>query len=153
MKLKRFFRLIFLHLQGLPMPSIKWRPRVAKMGGVNIVCPKKTFIGANVWFDTNCPEEIVIEMNVTLTVGCKIFSHYPLFDGETRHYIRGHVRIKENAWIGANTIICQPVTIGRNAVVGAGSIVTKDIPDNQIWAGNPAKFIKMRKGFEKNNRE
>lgn len=34
------------------------------------------------------------------------------------------------------------VTIGRNSVVGAGSIVTKDIPDNEVWAGNPARFIR-----------
>ena len=38
----------------------------------------------------------------------------------------------------------KPVTIGENAVVGAGSVVTKDIPDGEIWAGTPAKFIKKK---------
>ncbi|MCD8273403.1 MAG: hypothetical protein LUC96_00220 [Alistipes sp.] len=43
-----------------------------------------------------------------------------------------------------NAIICNSVTIGRGAVVGAGAIVTKDIPPYQIWAGNPARHIKDR---------
>ena len=41
-----------------------------------------------------------------------------------------------------NTIIVKAVTIGDNAVIGAGSIITCDIPSGEIWAGNPAKFIK-----------
>lgn len=52
------------------------------------------------------------------------------------------VIIKDNAFIGAHSIILKGVTIGENSIVGAGSIVTKSIPDNQIWAGNPAKFIR-----------
>lgn len=52
------------------------------------------------------------------------------------------VVIKENAFIGAHSIILKGVTIGKNSIVGAGSVVTKSIPDNEIWAGNPAKFIK-----------
>ena len=52
------------------------------------------------------------------------------------------VIIKENAFIGAHSIILKGVTIGKNSIIGAGSVVTKSIPDNQIWAGNPAKFIR-----------
>ena len=148
MTIKRLFRLVFLHLQALPMPSKKWRPMMARLGGVNILSPSKTFVGANVWFDTAYPELITIEPHVTLTVGCTIFTHFVYFDGELHDYTSGRVTIKENAWIGARTIICQPVTIGKNAVVGAGSVVTKDIPDNQVWAGNPARFIKMRSSLK-----
>lgn len=43
-----------------------------------------------------------------------------------------------------NTLIVNSVTIGDNAVIGAGSIVTTDIPAREVWAGNPAKFIKKR---------
>lgn len=52
------------------------------------------------------------------------------------------VVIKDNVFIGAKCIILKGVTIGENSIVGAGSVVTKAIPDNQIWAGNPAKFIR-----------
>lgn len=49
------------------------------------------------------------------------------------------VVIREGAFIGARCIILKGVTIGKRAVVGAGSVVTKSIPDGEIWAGNPAK--------------
>ena len=52
--------------------------------------------------------------------------------------------IKKNAYIGANTVICKPVTIGEGAIIGASSVVTKDIPSFEIWAGNPARFIRKR---------
>lgn len=45
-------------------------------------------------------------------------------------------------FIGINTVICNSVTIERNVTIGAGSVVTKDIPDNEVWAGMPARFIK-----------
>ena len=61
MKLSRIKKLVFLHLQHLPMKSRGWRPTLCKWGGVNIKCPKKTFIGEDVIFDTNYPEDIVIE--------------------------------------------------------------------------------------------
>ncbi len=52
------------------------------------------------------------------------------------------IKIEKNVFIGARSIILKGVTIGEGAVVGAGSVVTKDIPAGEIWAGNPAKFIK-----------
>jgi UDP-2-acetamido-3-amino-2,3-dideoxy-glucuronate N-acetyltransferase len=50
--------------------------------------------------------------------------------------------IKKNASIGAATVVLGGVTIGENALVGAGSVVTKDIPANELWVGNPAKYIR-----------
>lgn len=52
------------------------------------------------------------------------------------------VAIGNNVFIGAKSIILKGVTIGENSVIGAGSVVTKTVPANQIWAGNPAKFIR-----------
>ncbi|QJD94411.1 acyltransferase [Mucilaginibacter robiniae] len=57
--------------------------------------------------------------------------------------IKKPVIISDNAFIGAHSTILKGVTIGKNSVVGACSLVTKDIPDNQVWAGNPAKLIKV----------
>ena len=52
------------------------------------------------------------------------------------------VVIGNDVFIGAKSIILKGVTIGENSVIGAGSIVTKSVPANQIWAGNPARFIR-----------
>ena len=53
------------------------------------------------------------------------------------------VKIGSKVWIGANVTILPGVTIGENAIVGTGSIVTKDIPDNAVAVGNPARVVKM----------
>ena len=53
-----------------------------------------------------------------------------------------NVTIEHDAFIGAGSIILKGVTIGACSVIGAGSVVTKNIPPNEIWAGNPAKFIR-----------
>lgn len=52
------------------------------------------------------------------------------------------VNIQNNVFIGAHSLVLKGVTIGENSIVGAGSVVTKSIPANEIWAGNPAKFIR-----------
>lgn len=53
-----------------------------------------------------------------------------------------NVVIQRNAFIGAHCIILKGVVVGENSIIGAGSVVTKSIPANEIWAGNPAKFIR-----------
>lgn len=63
------------------------------------------------------------------------------------HKINNPVLIKQNSFIGAHSTILKGVTIGANSIVGACSVVTKDIPDFEIWAGNPAKFIKKLNEF------
>ena len=52
------------------------------------------------------------------------------------------VEIADGAFIGSGAIILKGVRVGRRSVVGAGSVVTRDVPDGEVWAGNPAKFIK-----------
>jgi acetyltransferase-like isoleucine patch superfamily enzyme len=52
------------------------------------------------------------------------------------------ITIGDDVFVGANSIILKGVTIGARAIVGAGSVVAKNIPANQLWAGNPAKFIR-----------
>ena len=92
---------------------------------------------------------IVIEDNVMIGGGTKIYDtdFHPL-DYEKRvnnleEAVQCEpVRICEGAFIGTGVIIMKGVTIGRHSVVGAGAVVTKSIPDNEMWAGNPAHFIK-----------
>lgn len=142
MKLSRMKKLIFLNLQHLPMKSRCCRPVFCKLGGVNIKNPQKTFIGEDVTFDTNYPEDIIIDEGVRLTSGVKIVTHF--MNPDTGSYDRGKVHICKGAYLGMNTLIVKPVTIGENAIIGAGSVVTKNIPANEVWVGNPARFIKKR---------
>lgn len=58
------------------------------------------------------------------------------------HYESKQITLKSGCWIGANTVILPGVTVGHNAVVGAGSVVTRDISDRVVAAGNPAQIIK-----------
>jgi acetyltransferase-like isoleucine patch superfamily enzyme len=53
------------------------------------------------------------------------------------------VSIKNGVFIGAHTTILKGVTIGENSIIAACSVVTKDIPENQIWGGNPSKFLRQ----------
>ena len=66
-------------------------------------------------------------------------------DVNERHtkYTYGKVTVKKNAWLGLNVTICPGVTIGEYAVVGAGAVVTKDVPAYAVVGGVPAKVIKM----------
>lgn len=67
---------------------------------------------------------------------------YKDYDIKTFNIKPSKVIIKDKAWIGFNSIILKGVTIGEGAIVGAGSVVTKDVPDWTIVAGNPAKIIR-----------
>lgn len=78
------------------------------------------------------------------------FTTYPLKAMYSEPYCeqdaatKGAVIIEDEVWLGANSIILSGVTIGKGAIVAAGSVVTKDVPPYTIVGGNPAKFIKNR---------
>jgi len=55
---------------------------------------------------------------------------------------RTGVSIAENAWLGAGVVVLPGCKVGRNSIVGAGAVVTRDVPDNEVWAGVPARLVK-----------
>lgn len=93
--------------------------------------------------------EIVIGDYVTISEEVKIYSHkhdlYGLSHREDKSAIPVLTTIQEGVWLGANAIILPGVTIGEYAVVGAGSVVSHNIPPYTMWAGNPARYIKDNK--------
>lgn len=93
---------------------------------------------------------IEFEDGVSLAPGCRIATINHDFNNRHTIYTYGKVVIKKNAWLGMNVTICPGVTIGKYAVVAAGAVVTKDIPDYAVAGGVPAKVIKMQNPDEQN---
>ncbi|MDE6378964.1 MAG: acyltransferase [Muribaculaceae bacterium] len=84
--------------------------------------------------------------NVLITDNAHGASDPVILDMAPNHrplYSKGPVIIEDNVWIGAKSSIMPGVTIGRGAIIGAGSVVTKDIPSYALAAGNPARVIKI----------
>ena len=109
-------------------------------------CGCRMTIGKNVTINKGAtilsPGKVVIEDNVLIGPEVKIATvDHDLYDRHNLFHF-GMVTIKENAWICIGAIICPGVTIGRNAVVAAGAVVTKDVPDDVVVGGNPARIIK-----------
>lgn len=112
-----------------------------------INCGKHITIGKNVFINFDCTflalggitieDDVLIGPKVSL-----ITENHPLNPEERKGLTGKPILIKKNAWIGANATILPGVTIGENAVVAAGAVVSKDVPDNTIVGGIPAKFIK-----------
>lgn len=91
--------------------------------------------GVQIWDGITIEDNVFIGPNVTFTNDMKPRSkQYPDFFLKTI--------IKKGASIGANSTILPGIIIGENSMIGAGSVVLKDVPDNTLWVGNPAKQIK-----------
>lgn len=103
-------------------------------------------IGKNVHINSNAlfmaRGGITIEDDVRIAANCSLISnnHDPY---EREILICKPVCIRQGAWLGANTVVLPGVEIGRHAIVGAGSVVTKDIPDYAVAVGNPAHVVRM----------
>ena len=93
------------------------------------VVNKNTIIGSNCFLNVNS----VIDHECIIEDGVHVMGSA---------YIAGRVKIKKYSSIGANATILPDLLIGKNCIVGAGAVVTKNIPDNTVVVGNPAKFLK-----------
>lgn len=93
--------------------------------------------GVQIWDGITIEDNVFIGPNVTFTNDV-----YP--KSRNKDFNLEKSLIKKGASIGANATILPGLIVGANAMVGAGSVVTKNIPDNEIWIGNPAKFYKKK---------
>jgi UDP-2-acetamido-3-amino-2,3-dideoxy-glucuronate N-acetyltransferase len=91
--------------------------------------------GVQLWDGLRISNNVFIGPNVTF-----INDNYPRSKEYPSIFLQ--TKLLEGASIGAGAIILGGITIGKNAMIGAGSIVTKDVPDNELWVGSPAKFVK-----------
>jgi acetyltransferase-like isoleucine patch superfamily enzyme len=88
----------------------------------------------------------IVDFNHNFDRVTSCFVNYLLFQDEfvTDLLTKGPVIIEEDVWVGSNSLILPGVKIGRGAIIGGGSVVTKDIPSYSIAIGNPAKVVSMR---------
>lgn len=108
---------------------------------------KHTRIGKNVFINFDCVfldlGGIIIADHVFIAPKVSLLTEGHPVSPEDRHSLTvAPIHIKRNAWIGASATILQGVTIGENSIVAAGSVVTKDVPDNTIVGGTPARIIR-----------
>lgn len=109
-------------------------------------CGRRMILGRNIIINKGAtilsPASVVIEDNVLIGPNVQIVTvDHDLKDRHNLFHF-GKVTIRDNAWLGIGVTVCPGVTIGRNSVVAAGSVVTKDVPDYVMVGGIPAKIIK-----------
>ena len=144
LKLK-FLKTWLLHKSAYSSAYPGWAIRMQKARGVKI--GKNCHINPYVLIDLIYPHLITIENNVSLGSYCMIFAHSNptanLFlkkNGYPR--VVKPVLLKEGASVNPGTIITAGVTVGKNSIIGVGSVVSKDVPDYSVVAGNPARVVR-----------
>lgn len=134
MKEDRFKDWEFPKIKEGKMTKYNWL--VQNKGGLKL--GKRTDIGAFTYINA--------EYGVEIKEGVQIGSHCSIYSISTIDNKKGKVTLKKNCKIGSHSVIMSGVTIGENSVIGALSFVNKDIPDNVIAFGIPAKIVKKLKG-------
>ncbi|WP_407455419.1 sugar O-acetyltransferase [Ligilactobacillus aviarius] len=112
--------------------------------GFNITMGNEVFLNHDCTLMDYAPITIGNQANIAPKVG--MYTAQPALDPQKReHHIMTArpITIKNNVWIGGNVCILGGVTIGNNAIIGAGSVVDHDVPDNAVVVGNPAKVIRI----------
>ena len=135
----------WLQVLAKTLPYSGVRVRLQRMRGVKI--GKRVHIGPMVTIDDVYPNFVIIEDGVSISGSNFILSHNKPMEYH-RHLSEAFVApviIKKNAWIAINVTILPGVTIGEGAIVASGSLVNKDVPDNTLVGGVPAKVIKTFK--------
>ena len=141
----KFVKTWILHSLAYSSPLPSWTIKFQRMRGVKI--GKNCHISPYVLIDLLHPELIKIEDNDTISSNSMIFTHV---NPSANEFLKKHgyprtvkpVTIKNGAVISVGCIIIAGVTIGENSIVGAGSVVTQDVPDYCIVVGNQARVVK-----------
>ncbi len=136
---RRMKATVFL-LAALISPHSRLRVFFHRLRGVKIGADVE--IGYMVMLDNLYPEKVIVKSGATIGYGCTVLAH----DASSRYARDGKEIVKETvigkrAFIGVNSTILPGVRIGDKAIIGAGSVVTKNVKENTVVAGVPAKEI------------
>lgn len=131
-----------------PNSTIKLTGKFYIYSGCKIVVQEKGVLELGSGSFINVDSKIYCNNNITIGKNVFIGENVIIRDSDDHNVIRkGYINtkpiiIRDHVWIGMKSIILKGVTIGQNSIVAAGSVVTKDVPDNVIVAGVPAKIIR-----------
>lgn len=129
-------------LLGRVDDTVTIQPRFRCDYGHNISIGSRTFINFDcVFLDCN---RITIGSDVQIAPGVHLYTATHPLDPVTRRSgleLARPITIADNVWLGGGSILCPGVSIGQNTVVGAGSVVVRDLPPNVVAAGNPARIL------------
>ncbi len=109
----------------------------------NLVVGENVFIGKKVFLDL--PNSVIIKKDAVVSEGVTILTHQDVGERALKKYFDrkdGAVTLEEGCWIGANATILCGIRVGKCAVVAAGAVVTRDVPDYEVVGGIPARHIR-----------
>ena len=136
--IRRVFNKLLQFFSKSSLLSGYMRARLQKLRGVNFDDVSTVFLGEDVIIDGISPENVTIRNGCQIGAGTKIVTHFydnkKLSEHKDYHFrfYQGKVLIEENVFIGFNCVIAKPVTIGKNSVLGANTVITKDVPPDSI---------------------
>lgn len=123
--------------------GVDFRPPFSLDYGHRLHLGARTFVNAD--FLTLGGGEIRIGADVLIGPSVRLYTPTHVLDPELRPqgWERvASITIEDGAWLGGSVVVCPGVTIGARSVVGAGSVVTKDVPPDVVVAGNPARVVR-----------
>lgn len=101
-----------------------------------------SWLGEDLWIDNLA--QVTIGAHACVSQGVYLCTGNHDWSSPNMKLFRRQITCERGSWVGAKSVICPGVTVGEGAVVGAGSVVSKDVPPFQIHAGNPARFVRRR---------
>ena len=136
-----------IRLRKLILRVLRGTANIEKLVNNGLKVGANLYLGEGTFIDPSHCFLIEIGNNVTFASNVHILAH----DASTKKHLGftkiGQVHIGDNVFVGANTTILPNVTIGANSIIGGGSVVAKSVPENEVWAGNPARKICMLKDY------
>jgi putative colanic acid biosynthesis acetyltransferase WcaF len=138
------FRRLLLRLFGAKIgPGVYLKPGIRVKFPWYLEVGEYSWLGEDLWIDNLA--KVTIGAHCCVSQGAYLCTGNHDWSTPNMKLFRKPITCEDGSWVGAKSIICPGVTVGKGAVVSAGSVVTNNVPAMEVHAGNPAHFIRLRK--------